>query len=62
LYDLPSPKEVASGYDSTPANSLGVFEGFGTYNQSDLNIFFERWAPEVYVLYDGTAATTQCQS
>jgi hypothetical protein len=46
---LPSPEEVESEYDSSPINSLGLFEADGTYNESDMNQFFERFSPYVPV-------------
>ena len=47
LYKLPSWEEVASAYKATPANSLGVFELDGTYNQDDMNLFFQKFAPNI---------------
>ena len=47
LYGLPQPDEVESQYDSDPINSVGLFEEDGTYNETDMNIFFETWAPYV---------------
>ena len=48
LYDIPSPKELASGYQrGGRGNSAGVFEVGGTYSQSDLDTFFKRFTPEM---------------
>lgn len=40
---------MASSYESSPINSLGLFEADGTYNESDMNQFFETFAPYVPV-------------
>jgi tripeptidyl-peptidase I len=47
FYHLPSTEDVASSYNATPANSLGVFELGGTYNQDDMNLFFQRFSPNI---------------
>lgn len=47
LYNLPSHEEVARSYGNDPANSLGLFEWGGTYNQSDMDQFFQRFSPYV---------------
>lgn len=47
LYDLPSPAEVDSSFNSGSGGSLGVFELESVYNQTDLNLFFKKFAPQV---------------
>ena len=47
LYDLPSPAQVASEYNSGSGSGVGAFELYSVYNQTDLNLFFQKFAPQV---------------
>jgi tripeptidyl-peptidase-1 len=47
LYGIPDAAEVANSYTSDPANTVGVFEFIDVYNQTDLNSFYNKWAPNV---------------
>ena len=47
LYCLPSPAEVASSYNSSAINSIGVFEVAGRYSQKDLDLYFTKYLPHI---------------
>lgn len=47
LYNLPYPDELASSYNSTSANALGVYAFSGSYCQANLDQFFHDFAPDI---------------
>lgn len=47
LYGIPSPSQIAQGYQNAPENAVGVFANRDTYRQSDLDLFFKNFAPQV---------------
>lgn len=47
LYNIPDPQTIAETYQHSPENTLGLFEYTSVYNQTDVNLFLKKYAPNV---------------